>query len=651
MSVLRIYSRNLIILICLAVNPSESHAEISVLDSKGIHAAIKPEYQNYSLLAGLNLLKSGTLESYFRTGNPEDKTIKFLHLLFQSPDGLSFSITQSIGNVSRTFTPQTIGLILGFLSMLEDSEVTHRTHRAALSEQLADLIWTELALEPSDLRRPRLLERISHYNDLIAQYSIESAGQGKGAQSNSRRLVHLRATLKALEEALNNPIQSSPIQASNVATPKRENVEQFVGGLMGAKRESLGHQKKYPSHFVEQVLVAFAWKKFNLKEDLLDLLSKAPHLVADLKLLEKNHPHRETWLRTRYTDSDHQAYEALLLKEGVTALLQNPEPLAFLTAARKAQANSLPPLISEARIVLESVGFSDCVESSVRNFFNIVLKDGEHFNSGRLIKAAQMYPSLQPKRELIEFYTSNSEFSEINQSRVREEWSQKVLSELKSPSVVYMQPSSNPKFEIKPGMRNFLAVFENLLFSNDSEFHELTSSQKLDRICEVLSREGFLLSWKLQKESNDQLNKKEWGISIDFFVNGSSSFYWKIKFGHTVLARAVEESDPWRDEDRVRVADILSKKSEFTFQELQLANWFSTGVRNVSHPLSHPHSFIEAFPEQSESSLVRTSEILLPVTVQDDPNATFVVVETETRRPSWKRSFTEFLRKTFTRLK
>ena len=150
-------------------------------------------------------------------------------------------------------------------------------------------------------------------------------------------------------------------------------------------------RQRYPEHLIEQVIMAFFLKKQNDKKEFLDLFSgMAPLTFKDSEFLKSpdkvNH-----FLSQQYSGSelnfDHDHTESDLLNE--------PEKIVLYALEGESVAQPLPRVLGYAQAKHSSLHggtYADCGETSLRNFFNMVL-----YNPKTRSFDAQFLQNLQSK--------------------------------------------------------------------------------------------------------------------------------------------------------------------------------------------------------------------------------------------------------------
>ncbi|MEO7161780.1 MAG: ankyrin repeat domain-containing protein [Bdellovibrionia bacterium] len=518
------------LLICsLFLAPIHVFADIDHTKLKGVHGLLRPSYQQLSPVYGFSLLKKGIIENLYKNGPDDDAVVKLIRSLFYTVDQANFGVSRLPSNLASRLDTKAIGAILA-----------------------------ELATDPENLP--------------------ESTITGIDGSLESRLSSRIHQLL-GLDEG-------SPIGKQLTRKERqifRKKTREFVSVLLAAIQESSGSQRVYPLYFPEHVLLSFFWSKAkDEKEEFLELFKQAPHLLTDEGILLIDNPEKRfAWIESNYSVQDYyKAVGKIKLGERIeesspAEFLLNPELAAFVGYSFLVWENFLPTIVSYGDVSYFGKGkeeeFSDCAETSIRNFFNIVLKNtvSQKIDIERL-KERAMNENLVLDAKLLSFYEKNFGLSMLGSSQIHSEWSE-VVSNLAN--VVYLQPEDAPldkRFcNISGGFDSTMSVFGRLIFSNDPTFEMLDRVERLNRVVNFFSRPDFELDWEIANDEKSSLNEKNIEITIKFLVNGLPSFTWSFDLGHFFIKPVMEvSSDNWRQALGERIAMISAKV--FYFKERPL---------------------------------------------------------------------------------
>jgi hypothetical protein len=519
------------IILFFSIVSINAHAEIDHRKLKGIHGMLRPEYQFLSPIYGFSVLKKGILENLYRYGPDEDKTVKLIKLIFHSIDRTSFGATCLPSNVATHLDTSAIG------SLLRNS-----LHLAEGSVMLD--------------HEPRFLSAVQN---------------GIGLEENDSGMNRFKAKQKQI---------------------LRKKSKEFVKILLGAFEETLGQDRKYPEHFVEHILLGLFWSKAkNEKSEFLQLLVEIPHAVNyENTDLPASALHNSACVENDYESDDYKRAVIRFEKSKssdhfIACLLGDPELSAYLAYSYQIWGDYLPPVIDYGNVnfTLQDGGveeFADCGETSLRNFFNIVLKNQ---NTQKLdasfLRDLAANRNLKVSPELIEFYERNTSLSNLEASELHDQWA-KVVSGLSE--VGYLQPRADSVCNITGGLESVLTVFNALIFSNDSDFEELSNIKKLNLLVETFSRPEFKLTWDLVDDDSSKVTRANIGFTVRFYINGIPQFTWQFSRGHFEVASLGSTRSDWRMElsiplfkEFAKTNNSLVTKNPGFNKSLSCLSWFT----------------------------------------------------------------------------
>lgn len=161
-----------------------------------------------------------------------------------------------------------------------------------------------------------------------------------------------------------------------------------------------------------------------------------------------------------------------------------------------------------------TITFSDCGESSLRNFINILIKNNDEFilDSRYLEKS-----NLNIDTRIIKFYKDNHSILDIKKIDAHNQWAQ-IVSELNKydPSIKYLSPRNKSYCELAAGGRNMLKVVKILLGTDD-----------IVKICEEISLvSNKTIKCDLSHFHPDNDNIPDYENFIKVTINETYIFYW-----------------------------------------------------------------------------------------------------------------------------
>ena len=258
---------------------------------------------------------------------------------------------------------------------------------------------------------------------------------------------------------------------------------------------STNHSPLYPKHISLHALLGFLWQEAEDKKQIAGVLEASG-------LLEP-----ESWKDQSYTKKAYKKIRKKIQKRKETSFKEK----AYAGYAYTLYDSLYPEKISYGNATAPNgSGYGDCGETMVRNFFNVVFyQKGEEFST-----VLKTMPNLNQR--IVDFYTKYPNISAQKTPEAREAWV-KIVSNLTTPdagngrAVQYnnnSQKKGGQSWEIISGnwgIGNVLNVIANLTgdeslgaewlapTGSDEFYHQI--SEKLDRLCEMFSREQFQLAW------------------------------------------------------------------------------------------------------------------------------------------------------------
>lgn len=580
---------------------TNAFAELSPLKLKGIHALFSKDCLNP--IDGFRALKTGTLANIRFTGNygslkhpygcqaqinihqqkwdcPQDWTTAAIQQFFPSPDGVNFLANQGAKSDPLRKLPMEV---LGRLWRI--------IHKYSLT----------LAVNPSIEEAPE-----SWTLEVFRAFFVQEARQEE----------------LSIERKQHQNLASDLILVLK-KKPNWKRIEPIANILFHALHETHAKDSIYPRNTVEQILLAYVWKRAGSREDLLAFSQENPECVSkensswilsEVSQIPSSLARtRETWLKQSYEPRQYLDWKTRLKDEKIThdqlqQLLNDPELLAFYANAVEAIDNPLPQLAGSSEAAHKSLGlnkehprkynlYSECGETSVRNFFNILLfnRETHSFDASKLRKTAQRHNlnlySRQGKRNkkgLLGFYEGHKEFipgthvietsyrnsdpHSVDDDQVKDDWSRRVVSAL--PGGKYRRGGG--QCELDAGVSNILNIIETLL--GDPKWHEYRSmSQQWDRICQLFSTEDpeFQLDWTVLNGTKDDLKQNDTGVTLEFSINGKSAFNWKFGGDHFSIERT-EVSKGWLNYAAHELSKFYLKYNLGNLESERTLPWFSS---------------------------------------------------------------------------
>lgn len=562
-----------------------AYADLSYLKLKNTHELLKPEFQHLSPLYGftsLNIIKNIRFNGHYgaeknpfycvtqirsekrQVDCPQDNTTSLIQQLFPSPDGVNFVANQgSKDDPLSRLPPETIGKLLTAISKAPLESLKDEKKGGAIKEEIKNGLISIICHSTGD-KKTKMPATAKNKN--IENNSLENCTAASISTSALSTTTHILNTI------------SNETKAAKCNKIGKELANHFIDSLIGALQESQLKPPHYPERIVEKALLSYFWKKASDKKDILKLLSAMPE-IANEKKLARLFPlpdNEKEWSEDNYKHQDYLSWKATVVNntlsnEQLKQLVHNPELAAFYSQSEILGGGELPPVVSYAQAESKYLGgkgtYPDCGETSLRNFFNIVLYDRESqsFNVDQLTKMAAEN-KLPLSKELVAFYQKHPSTAELTDQAVRNDWSD-VVSNLKHPHTVsYLKPRGAPSCEINVGISNMLKVIQALLGSTpDSDSKAPLSAQeklrllptKLDNLCKILSRQGFTLDWSIAGKEGKAKKaiQSDTELTLQFSINGVNSFEWYFGGGHFAISAANQQKGLWRNDSILRLME------------------------------------------------------------------------------------------------
>ena len=504
-------------LVSLLLTTTLNYSVFGEIDStklKDLNELIRPEFQYLSPIEGFTLLKKGILENLYKYGNEEDQTIRLIRFVFHTVDSVSFNTTRLPSNIVSHLKTSGLGTVLN--QILSD--------QGDLEGRLVQALLSELKLE------------------------VETPGTSQYTKKERQLL--------------------------------KKSTKEFAKILTGAIQETLGSEPKYPAHLPEQILLSAFWQKAeNDKQEFLTLFHKIPIILKNETTISSSD--EDPWLKSEYSLEEYSLEMANLLgrhaAERSLILASHSELSTFLAASYDTWEQLLPPIVSYDRAFItledgELEEFSDCAETSIRNFFNIALKDPQtqKFDLAFLKKKAKE-KKLILHSSFLTFYEIHNQLTNLASRNIHTAWAN-VVSRLPKVSynIPYDYPSRKRFCNITNGIPSILNVFGQLIF-RDETWDTLKRKEKLDLIVQFFSHPGFQITWT--SDSENFLNEEtKYGI-IAFKINGKSAFSWTFQGGHFFITQEIHPTGDWRKLLGTPLAETLSLP-ENQGLGLGLLTWF-----------------------------------------------------------------------------
>lgn len=545
---------------------SLSHAEIHWQDVKGTYELLDPSYQYLSPVHGLALLATKTINNRRIYGNYGPKKVEFgcLELSKKMHEVLSSS-----NDCPQDYT----------------SELVQRLFPYQDGVTISDNF---IQKDPISRLKPVVIGKILGTISKISDEDLIDV------QKEKMIIQDLKLILS--ETSVQPKVSQDDIELTKF--------DQIAHLLVSSLKESHFATHRYPSHFQEQVLTTYIWKKGDGKKDLLDfflgLAETNPKTMKDPTFIGSQEK-RAAFLNSRFPLEQHQSSEfdkekiSLLadgkkMKDYVNQLIQDPERLAFFAMTEKSK--KMPPMLDYGITQHSGVRYPNCGDTALHNFLNIMIYDPitMKFNPSYLKDLESKDRSLKVHENLRLYYENNSDFAGANSQAKRDEWGKSVASHHAGVGydnqdamcgITLTGKAASPAGSLD----NSLKVLHRLLYQNSDPITKVqTRSQKLDRLCEEFSRKDFKLGWKYKAGSEsdkDSLNSINYilgdnhDIQLEFSINGIPSFQWRFTGPHMYIKSLVDEKiNTFMSEVGIQSLKLFLKNEKL--RSIEFLQWFGT---------------------------------------------------------------------------
>lgn len=571
-------------------------SEIAFTQLQGLYNPIPENKKHCSPLHGFNWWHEGIIQNIYRFGDEAENTTKLIQEMFYlQPDNITFDVTTLPRKVAKHFTASTYGKIITLLDQYKTP--LSAAQQEALKKELYTTISTDLAFDQlvaqsqesiSDARKQldqitKLAKRRAKLNVLIVRYQkkLQESGPNNEWQRNiaaaEKELLNIEP-LVAQRKKIERTIHGNDLN--------NKRLDDFITYLVGSLQET--NQQRFVPYTTHAILLAAFWKSAQNKSD----------FVTYFKIIDPTFNINAGSWNQEFTRADFESFNAQLGNDP-SVIQNNYEMSSFYGLARQAWASDLLP------IIISGIGnaqyltffFADCGESSLRNFFDILI-----FNPQKEIFDFSLLKNTAEKNKLIilpaleQYYAIYNQMPYIQTKPYYDAWAG-VMAQL--PGVHYNHPE---EYEISPGLSNMLNVFNALIFGNDPTYRAMSNSEKLDYLVAKVSRPGFSLSWRAQKgtffkedpnapapdtsheaEQSVNVNHYEVGITIIFTINDTQEFIWKFDDDHFVIEKPEKQSSPIDTQTALVLAKNMHHAANLTAQNL--IGWF-THADNASETIA-----------------------------------------------------------------
>ncbi len=522
---------------------------------------------------------------------PQDFNSEWLQRLFPSRDGENFVANQVDSDPVSHLTPEVMGRVLQRISRVPDSAWTQAQEVQGIENDLMLIFYEGLNPGACSLwlqRQQGELGRLTTEKNTLDKKSRKGACSVEEKGNLTEQANQLGKQIASLQIILNQSFSLATGSTDSGAKKikgvgKEKDFRNLAQLLVGALKESrvptpLLNSSVYPKHLPEHALLAFFIKRAESKADLIELFRGMPSLVRDPEFLD--HPEKQrAWILDQWKREDYHLDKIQAAsKEFALQWVLHPEQLIFARMEEDLRSKLIPPILSYAKAKHQSLGtgtYSDCGETSLRNFFNMIFYDPA---TGKFdLRVLTQWEKNKAAPELLEFYRKYSDPSSASTQVARDDWSAVVSGR---PSVHYLKPSGDPsgspQCEISSGVDNMMAVIDALIFSGKYRLSAAGDrAERLDHLCRFFSLRGKKLSWSIDGEKGDaasrsSIKNNNSNINIKFNINGKPSFSWEFMQAHFTVSDLTETKSSWKDQLGATLIEISQPETR------ALLPWFAS---------------------------------------------------------------------------
>ncbi len=217
----------------------------------------------------------------------------------------------------------------------------------------------------------------------------------------------------------------------------------------------------YRPYTTQTILLGHMVKKATDKKDLIPYYTRLQQQIPEAIIPSFN---QTTFAADHYNQKDFEHYESRLSRMPLSEILNHNFEKTAVFALR---SYVMPSVDLQHHSYNNNPAQPDCMEGLLREFFNRYLKDTHHFD------LTLLSPTLCPRPEFINFYTTYNDFKSINNYQTGNAWFQLLC--------------DHPFLEYKSKDHELLPTIFN--FINASNYLLNTNAQSLEELAHALSNE------------------------------------------------------------------------------------------------------------------------------------------------------------------
>ncbi len=550
--------KHLSTLFFLSLCINTTHAEVPFTWMYYICVVItNPAYHHLLPIKGMVWTDQRIIDRMYRYGNQNKATTKLIkEFFYMQADNVSFRPTILKSKPASYWKPTDIGMIMAVITAYRENKL-HDDKDDTLRTALEQIILPQKKIMQKKMKT--LTADIATKKEILRDITQQSRklftliGQAERKPRTTLEQLNQRITeieqleanqqfLTDTKEPIEHEIKKFKYDLKFIDRAIKTDITELINYFIDSIKED--------DYTIEHILLTLLWKISNPrtdgqpKQDFIDYFNQLKNIV--------NTDNLQTWIVAQpYTLQDctdfHENFKTLDVDMREHYITQHYEQTILAQIGRSLWTSTLPPIITGAGALYTCLDGNktepspDCVETSFRNFCNIVLYNAEKkiFDTKRLCNKNQkniIFP-LQLNKNLVDFYQEHQCITNLQAAKLYNAWAD-VLTKLSG--IVYMKPERYAQrarfYEVKSLFPNMLKICNHLLFGNNQTINQLPPEKQLDILCQAVSREDFTLSWNIADANikKNMLAKSEY-VTLNFLINDTYSFDWQLKEGHSVI--------------------------------------------------------------------------------------------------------------------
>ncbi|MBF0362010.1 MAG: hypothetical protein HQK49_13425 [Oligoflexia bacterium] len=476
---------------------------VSIKNIKGMGGILKKEFSHLAPSEGIAV--ENRIKNYYLYGDEKESAVKLIKNLFFFIDPVTLAPTQLGGKPGMHISAKLVGKIEAKLQeILDNKELFLRC-----SKNMKVCIDKELL--PLIIKDEDYISSIKKCEAEVLRLQADKIEIEKNTDLTKEK----KEALLKLKE---NDINKIKPREEMLARESRSLAELLLKTLLEGFE---GKLQKYQPNMVFKILNHFLWKKAQSTDDFIKYFKG---LGENFLMTDRDRDSTVTikWFESEFGPQD-------IVKDPTKLNTNDYDKMLFNLDLIKQKTET--PIFGTAEAQTSCDSFSDCGETSVRNFFNLLLFNNKNkkFEIERLEHLGdKLSPSLK------NYYKKYSTIDEQRSQNARNDWAE-LVSNLKG--VTYSRASKDKKSkarcEIDVGANNMLRVLSKLTGLKgwkeleDKLFHINDKKDKKDK------KDN---SNQISFDTNDITNLKSGNFGIVHFKINDSSYKWDFQDNHFIIS-------------------------------------------------------------------------------------------------------------------